>query len=164
MPTSRPAQGSRILGQSRAEGWWVVSAEEPRVYEGIWRAKNGARQEGWERPVLVTRAGVPLTKRRRWGRKLFREVWKKGSSSKPCWDWGDSWTSRWKYWENTWKWAWMRGQGSSHPQPRALWKPRRWMKPFENCRSMEMEPEEENGLWGRWMGSLQVPGRRASER
>ena len=25
----------------RAEGWWVVSAEEPRVYEGIWRAKTG---------------------------------------------------------------------------------------------------------------------------
>lgn len=46
----------------RAEGWWVVSAEEPRVYEGIWRAKNRARQEGWEGPVLVTRAGVPLTK------------------------------------------------------------------------------------------------------
>ena len=40
----------------------MVSAGEPRVYEGIWRAKNGARQEGWERPVLVTRARVPLTK------------------------------------------------------------------------------------------------------
>ena len=88
MPTSRPAQGSRILGQSRTEGWWVVSAGEPRVYEGIWRAKNGARQEGWERPVLVTRARVPLTKRRRWGRKLFREVWKKGLVCFGEWSYG----------------------------------------------------------------------------
>lgn len=57
----------------------MVSAEEPRVYEGIWRAKNRARQEGWERGQSWSQEQGAINQMKRWGRKLFGRCGRRGT-------------------------------------------------------------------------------------
>lgn len=91
-----------MQGQGRAEGW--CQPKSPGCLTGHLEGKEVGKTGRVGGAGLGHESRGAINQNEEVGEEsCFWEVWTRGKSSKSCWDWGDSGTSRWKYLKNTWK-------------------------------------------------------------